>query len=223
MYMYFWNVIVLISYNVYSFRISDSMLIFLDIESKYERTELLQTCFLLFLFLTFISDIMFVYYCEIEDCKSNYVLCLLFHLLWISGQESTLPAGTHNFNFSYVLPQNIPSSFESKIGQVRHVCKAKINVPWGFDKTCSQPYSVNSLYDLNTDPAAQASIMYFKWSIISAICLYIWQIVLPERSGNKRISGLYRDINSFWHPCEYTNLTLVLLMNYIPHMSYRAL
>ncbi|XP_042871044.1 arrestin domain-containing protein 3-like isoform X2 [Penaeus japonicus] len=93
-----------------------------------------------------------VHYRSSEDYYGSSIL------VWGTGQESTLPAGTHNFNFSYVLPQNIPSSFESKIGQVRHVCKAKINVPWGFDKTCSQPYSVNSLYDLNTDPAAQHPI-----------------------------------------------------------------
>lgn len=78
--------------------------------------------------------------------------------VWGNGSESQLPPGTHNFNFTFVLPLNIPSSFESETGQVRHLCKAKIDVPWGFDKTSTQPYSVNSLYDLNTDPVAKHPI-----------------------------------------------------------------
>ncbi|XP_042206224.1 arrestin domain-containing protein 3-like isoform X2 [Homarus americanus] len=76
---------------------------------------------------------------------------------WVLGNgqsTSELPPGTHVFNFSFLLPKGIPSSFESHIGKVRHQCKAKMDIPWKVDKTCLRPYSVNTLYDLNIDPQA---------------------------------------------------------------------
>lgn len=74
------------------------------------------------------------------------------------GEKNELPPGTHQFNFSFLLPNGIPSSFESSTGQVRHCCKAKMDIPWGIDKKAKRPYSVNTLLDLNRDPQAQVSI-----------------------------------------------------------------
>ncbi|CAL4084219.1 unnamed protein product, partial [Meganyctiphanes norvegica] len=69
--------------------------------------------------------------------------------------KEMLPPGDHMFNFSFVLPEEIPSSFESYIGQVRHQCKATLIIPMGFNKNCHKPYSVNTLYDLNLDPLSK--------------------------------------------------------------------
>ncbi|KAK3881979.1 hypothetical protein Pcinc_013612, partial [Petrolisthes cinctipes] len=75
--------------------------------------------------------------------------------VWGNGQSSgELPPGQHVFRFNFLLPTGIPSSFESHIGKVRHQCKAKMDIPWGRDKSCLRPYTVNSLYDLNKDPQA---------------------------------------------------------------------
>ncbi|XP_037778281.1 arrestin domain-containing protein 17-like [Penaeus monodon] len=106
--------------------------------------------------------------------------------VWGDGTENQLPAGMHKFNFSFVLPLNIPSSFESETGQVRHLCKAKISVPWGFDKTCTQPYSVNCLYDLNTDSVAKQPIQCNEHKYLC--CLWcrsgpLSMVVRVSRSG----------------------------------------
>lgn len=80
--------------------------------------------------------------------------------VWGNGEKNELPPGTHQFNFSFLLPNGIPSSFESSTGQVRHCCKAKMDIPWGIDKKAKRPYSVNTLLDLNRDPQAQMPIEY---------------------------------------------------------------
>lgn len=72
--------------------------------------------------------------------------------LFGNGSDTvTLNPGHHVYPINFTLPQNIPSSYESVTGQVRHQCKAKINIPWGFDITDVIIISVNHIYDLNRD------------------------------------------------------------------------
>ncbi|CAL4063649.1 unnamed protein product, partial [Meganyctiphanes norvegica] len=59
-----------------------------------------------------------------------------------------------SFNFSYTLPQNIPCSFESDIGKVQHELEVTIDLPMGREIKKIIPYSVNDLYDLNSDEEA---------------------------------------------------------------------
>jgi hypothetical protein len=44
-----------------------------------------------------------------------------------------LPNGFHNFPFSFTLPHNIPSSFESHVGNVRYEVKGQIVRDWKWD------------------------------------------------------------------------------------------
>ena len=44
-----------------------------------------------------------------------------------------LPHGIHNFPFSLTLPYNIPSSFESHVGNVRYEVKGQIVRDWKWD------------------------------------------------------------------------------------------
>ena len=44
-----------------------------------------------------------------------------------------LPHGIHNFPFSFTLPHNIPSSFESHVGNVRYEVKGQIVRDWKWD------------------------------------------------------------------------------------------
>ncbi|XP_042890395.1 arrestin domain-containing protein 3-like isoform X2 [Penaeus japonicus] len=88
--------------------------------------------------------------------KSSERYYLMSYIVWGNGTtESELPPGTHLFNFSFLLPHGIPSSFESHIGKVRHQCKAKMDIPWKTDKVSVKAFSVNTLYDLNMDPQAK--------------------------------------------------------------------
>ncbi|KAI6176911.1 Arrestin-C domain-containing protein [Aphelenchoides bicaudatus] len=60
--------------------------------------------------------------------------------LWDSTAENKkLPAGEHRFPFSFILPLNIPPTYE-----------AKIDRPWKFDKVCQRAFTVTPHFDLNT-------------------------------------------------------------------------
>ncbi|XP_037779640.1 arrestin domain-containing protein 3-like isoform X1 [Penaeus monodon] len=103
--------------------------------------------------------------------KSNESYYLMSYIVWGNGTtESELPPGTHLFNFSFLLPHGIPSSFESHIGKVRHQCKAKMDIPWKTDKVSVKAFSVNTLYDLNMDPEAKVPIECSKHDY--ACCLF---------------------------------------------------
>ena len=59
------------------------------------------------------------------------------------------------FPFNFVLPPDLPSSYEGGTGYVRYHVKAVIDKPWKFDHTTKQAFTVISILDLNTDPNAQ--------------------------------------------------------------------
>ncbi|KAK8401098.1 hypothetical protein O3P69_002692 [Scylla paramamosain] len=91
--------------------------------------------------------------------------------VWGNGKDSyELPPGQHVFRFAFLLPTGIPSSFESHVGKIRHQCKAKMDIPWKTDKSCTRPYSVNTLLDLNTNPQATAPINYTDEKYLCCFC-----------------------------------------------------
>ena len=62
-----------------------------------------------------------------------------------------LPAGQHVFPFSFLLPPNLPSSFEGQHGHVRYFIEAKIDRSglFSFNKRKKQFITINSVVDLN--------------------------------------------------------------------------
>ncbi|XP_061172552.1 arrestin domain-containing protein 17-like [Saccostrea echinata] len=71
-----------------------------------------------------------------------------------SGDENRLPAGKHVFPFSFVLPPELPSSFEGEHGYVRYKVEGIIDRPWAFDEHTVQPFTVLATLDLNLEPSA---------------------------------------------------------------------
>jgi hypothetical protein len=49
------------------------------------------------------------------------------------GYTEVLQSGEHYFQFSMILPNNLPSSFEGKYGYVRYRVKATLDRPWKLD------------------------------------------------------------------------------------------
>ncbi|CAL4113597.1 unnamed protein product, partial [Meganyctiphanes norvegica] len=122
-----------------------------------------------------------IHYNSVEEYYANDFL-----LRGDGTNKEILPPGDHMFNFSYVLPEQIPSSFESYIGQVRHQCKATLIIPMGFNKYCHRPYSVNTLYDLNLDPMSKAPISAETFKTLCCLCCKSGPISLVlriDRSG----------------------------------------
>eukprot|EP00092_Neocalanus_flemingeri_P038523 GFUD01041941.1.p1 GENE.GFUD01041941.1~~GFUD01041941.1.p1 ORF type:complete len:441 (+),score=97.82 GFUD01041941.1:135-1457(+) len=67
----------------------------------------------------------------------------------------SLQAGTHLFPFTFLLPSNLPSSFESKIGHVRYFVKTDIVRDWMWNHKVKQHITVNGILDLNLYPSAK--------------------------------------------------------------------
>ncbi|XP_060600430.1 arrestin domain-containing protein 3-like isoform X2 [Ruditapes philippinarum] len=92
-------------------------------------------------------------------------------LLFGPGTGSTLlQAGHHTFPFTYTLPQNLPSSYESSIGNVRYQLKAKIDKPWKFDHKTKRMITVISMLDLNQQPAAAAAVQGQNSKNLCCLC-----------------------------------------------------
>ena len=64
----------------------------------------------------------------------------------------SLESGVHNFPFSFVLPQNLPSSYEARMGHVRYEAKGEIVRSWKFNHHCRKIFTVNGILDLNQNP-----------------------------------------------------------------------
>jgi len=79
-----------------------------------------------------------------------------------------LAAGHHVYPFTFTLPPNLPSSFESHIGNVRYQLKAKIDRPWKCDDQVKKMFTVISILDLNNEQMAMVSI-------VTLICIVLIQ------------------------------------------------
>ncbi|XP_069691680.1 arrestin domain-containing protein 17-like isoform X2 [Periplaneta americana] len=69
-----------------------------------------------------------------------------------TGNSEVLPAGEHSFQFTMLLPKNLPSSFERKNGFVRYTAKGVLERPWKFDHEIETPFTVISDKDPRLDP-----------------------------------------------------------------------
>ncbi|XP_045216784.2 arrestin domain-containing protein 3-like isoform X3 [Mercenaria mercenaria] len=92
-------------------------------------------------------------------------------LLFGPGTGSTLlQPGHHTFPFTYTLPLNLPSSYESGIGNVRYQLKAKIDKPWKFDHKTKRMFTVISMLDLNQQPSAAAAVQGQNSKNLCCLC-----------------------------------------------------
>lgn len=77
-----------------------------------------------------------------------------FHNVYnlVSGDNLTLPAGRHTYPFSFILPQQLPSSFEGKHGHIRYTITATVDRPWKSDYEAKVMIPLTSPLDLNFLP-----------------------------------------------------------------------
>lgn len=74
-----------------------------------------------------------------------------------SSADVILSAGKHAFPFQFLLPVNLPGSFEGKSNcYVRYWLKGTIDRPWKFDPEYKLLFTLGSVLDLNTVPNAPA-------------------------------------------------------------------
>ena len=47
-----------------------------------------------------------------------------------SNEKLYIEAGNHSFPFNFILPQNLPTSFEHSIGFIRYSIQATLDIYW---------------------------------------------------------------------------------------------
>ena len=71
---------------------------------------------------------------------------------------TVLPAGRHEFPFSFQLPEEtLVTSFEGKHGSIRYWVKVKLHRPWATVRKIKKEFTVIEPIDINT-PALLVSI-----------------------------------------------------------------
>ncbi|XP_051156853.1 arrestin domain-containing protein 17-like isoform X2 [Leptopilina boulardi] len=89
-------------------------------------------------------------------------LSSIFYIAGGKSVEINLNSGEHIFPFEYVLPTNLPTSYELKLlndqAHIRYIVKAIIDWPWKSDNEIEAAFTVISKYDLNADPFALEQI-----------------------------------------------------------------
>jgi hypothetical protein len=98
----------------------------------------------------------------------------------------SLQAGTHIFPFSFLLPSNLPSSFESKVGHVRYYLKADIVRDWMWNHKVKQHITVNGILDLNLYPSAKQAGHSRDYKTLCCLCCKsgpISAVITTNRTG----------------------------------------
>lgn len=93
---------------------------------------------------------------------------------------NVLQAGAHEYQFTYVLPRSLPSSFESQDlqfkGRVHYILRAKLDTPDESVRTnCDKMFLVLSALDLNKEPKAGVSTRL--WFHYGSTCPVITDIL----------------------------------------------
>lgn len=85
-----------------------------------------------------------------------------------NGEVTVLPAGKHEFPFSFQLPEEtLVTSFEGKHGSIRYWVKVKLHRPWATVRKIKKEFTVIEPIDINT-PALLVSASDFtfhRWDL----------------------------------------------------------
>ncbi|KAG7166826.1 Arrestin domain-containing protein 3-like 1 [Homarus americanus] len=76
----------------------------------------------------------------------------------------------YSYPFHFILPHNIPSSFEATHGKVRYQVKVVADKPWSIDQSTKIIYSVNHLYDLNFHSLSRNPLYNEKEKTVCCCC-----------------------------------------------------
>ena len=61
--------------------------------------------------------------------------------------------GTYNYTFQCMLPPELPTSVEARIGYIRYLARVVIDIPRAFDKEFDCPFTVIKGINLQAIPA----------------------------------------------------------------------
>ncbi|CAG7817566.1 unnamed protein product [Allacma fusca] len=97
------------------------------------------------------------------------------------GSESTLPGGNHNYTFYFQLPEQIPSSFESRYGTVKYYLAAVMSRSLKSNFTVKTLFTVNGIFDLNEEWGARHAGELSEQKQVCCLCCRSGPISLSLR------------------------------------------
>ncbi|XP_057379789.1 arrestin domain-containing protein 3-like [Daphnia carinata] len=88
------------------------------------------------------------------------------------GQHAVeLAAGHHQYPFTFVLPTQIPPSFEGPYGHIRYNIQAVAQRTWlKREYVCNSNLTVNAIVDLNTMPKTELPVKKIKSKTLGLLC-----------------------------------------------------
>ncbi|GAB0088638.1 hypothetical protein DMENIID0001_031000 [Sergentomyia squamirostris] len=70
-----------------------------------------------------------------------------------NGPSIQLPAGSHSYTFTCVLPHSLPGSMFGIYGKIEYKAQVKFDVPWTYDDNFNRVFKVLPNVDLNQEPS----------------------------------------------------------------------
>ncbi|XP_046457014.1 arrestin domain-containing protein 17-like [Daphnia pulex] len=104
-------------------------------------------------------------------CSNEQYFDFKFCLYNPGNQVIELSVGRHQYPFTFVLPTQIPPSFEGSFGHIRYTIRSVAQRPWlKRDYACQTSLIVGSIVDLNTLPAAVLPVKKMKSKRLGCFC-----------------------------------------------------
>ncbi|CAF0761104.1 unnamed protein product [Brachionus calyciflorus] len=92
------------------------------------------------------------------DSEEGYLDIDTILLKKYPNSDLFLDPDEYTFPFFIELPNNLPTSFEHEVGQIRYTLSAKIEIPWAFNKNTKKSFTVLGQYDLNENPSLRLGL-----------------------------------------------------------------
>jgi len=98
---------------------------------------------------------------------------MMIRLVHTGDLGTEIPAGQHNYPFTFQLPPNIPSSFESAHGSVRYTLTATLSRPnKSVDRRRVKTVKVRDLIDFSTPNLSGSRSASLEWMACNLCCIY---------------------------------------------------
>ncbi|XP_064620480.1 arrestin domain-containing protein 3-like [Lineus longissimus] len=88
----------------------------------------------------------------------------------LDNKDHKITPGRYTHNFSYTLPQNLPSSYEGLLGKIRFQATARCEIIDGRDKVVSRPFTVIAHKDLNQIEGLSSPEQREKQKTLCCLC-----------------------------------------------------
>lgn len=79
----------------------------------------------------------------------------------MTGRVELMP-GTYDYNFECMLPRELPSSVEGKIGSIRYFVRVIIDCTMWVNEVFKRSFNVIKPLDLNDDPMMRVNYHIFN-------------------------------------------------------------